>query len=287
MQTQEKPPATGGKEIGLLFKPDMISALLRSESPKTQTRRIVKPSSDPQIPPLEMTPWVIDGEREVDNQGRPCWAGTHPEYPTGEKWFSCQHAVGDRMYAKESLYLGSDSCWHYDADNATVMVDPKHEGAMLCWAHHKETNTHSALFMPKWAARIWREMTEIRVQRVGDISEEDAIAEGIDSGKVHQNMWRNYSCPYPIDVAPVHHFCNPRDSFRSLWNSINAKWTPVRKGKTLIAYNCYPWSDEDIPEKPLNAIRKDIPCTAYPNPWVWCLSFPVHFLSRSSVTEEK
>jgi hypothetical protein len=155
-----------------------------------------------------------------------------------------------------------------------VEVDKRDEGQMLYWAHHKTSDKHNALFMPKFAARIWREITDVRVQRIADISQEDAIAEGIDftyTGSVtrYNVMCRNY---LSTDTVPKFQFSDPRDSFWSLWNSINGKWSSVKEGGKLSSYQCHPWNEEDVPPKPLNAIRKDIPCVAIPNPWVWCLT---------------
>jgi len=263
MQTIDKEPVATGKDIGLLFKPHLIKALLRDESPKTQTRRII----DPQ-PTLENGSWVWRRDKKANA----------PLIDSPLMLSKAPYKVGDRLYCKESLYLGSDHCWHYDADHETVMVAKKNEGAMIAWAHHKETESHSAIFMPKWAARIWREITEVRVQRISEISEEDAIREGIQPLEILRAIppfksrvrYFNYELQVP---------CTSQDgdagrrSFRSLWNEINGKWTPVRKGGTLAYYICYPWDEDDIPEKPLNACRKGIPCHAYPNPWVWALNF--------------
>jgi len=259
MQTQEKPPLAVGKDIGLLFKPDMIRALLRDESPKTQTRRIISPQ-----PVLENGFWIWRREGKASS----------PLITSPLMLSKAPYQGGDRIYAKESLYLGDNNCWHYATDNALVEVERQYESAMLYWAHHKESDKSSALFMKKWAARIWREITEVRVQRLNDISEEDAIAEGIDfvsMGAIanQSKKYRNYLSP---DSQPKYQFSDPRDSFRSLWNSINGKWTPVRKDKTLVAYISYPWSEEDTPQKPLNAIRQNIPCIAHVNPWLWCIS---------------
>ena len=77
----------------------------------------------------------------------------------------------------------------YRADN-----DPQFEGCR--WK--------PSIHMPKWAARIWLEVTGVRVERVQDISEEDAIAEGIPRGAVQY-------CGHAIRL------------FRDLWDSINAK----------------------------------------------------------------
>lgn len=244
MQTKNNPALRKAKEIGLLFKPDLIRALLRDENPKTQTRRIVDPGA------------VLEDPETMLAQ--------------------CRFQVGDRMYAKESLYLGSDGDWHYEVDHATVMVDKKYETEMLCWAHHKQNTTHSALFMPKWAARTWRTITEVRIQRVSEISEEDAITEGIaplQYGVADMGEYARYWSYESQTTFVTYKGDGGRKSFRSLWNVINGKWTPVRKKGELIYYISYPWSEEHILDKPLNAIRNDIVCTAIPNPWVWCLTF--------------
>ena len=74
----------------------------------------------------------------------------------------------------------------------------------------------TAMFMPKWAARTWLEVTDVRVERVQDISEEDAIAEGCTDDE--DPWWRpSYNDP---DSGG-----NPsaRKSYEYLWDSINAK----------------------------------------------------------------
>jgi hypothetical protein len=65
--------------------------------------------------------------------------------------------------------------------------------------------------MPKSAARIWRLVTDVRVERIQDITEADALAEGVEQVN---GDWRNYG-----NTGGAYWY-NPRASYRSLWNSL-------------------------------------------------------------------
>jgi hypothetical protein len=71
-------------------------------------------------------------------------------------------------------------------------------------SEHGAANWRPSIFMPRWASRLTLEVTEVRVQRVQDITHKDALAEGV-----------SYDVSLP-DGSPV-----PR--FQKLWNSINQK----------------------------------------------------------------
>ena len=104
--------------------------------------------------------------------------------------------------------------------------------------HDDEITPHCtpSIFMPRWASRITLEITDVRVQRLHDISEEDAQGEGIEK------------LPYPggpnfftyLADRVWHSAPTAKECFADLWDSINAK-------------RC-PWSS---------------------NPWVWAVSFNV------------
>jgi len=268
MQAMQRSPVRTGRDIGLLFKPELIRSLIRTEDPKTQTRRIISPQ-----PVREDGFWVWKREGKAST----------PLVDSPLMLSKAPYQVGDHIYAKESLYLakeprhlGEGNCWYYTADDAIVEVEKRYEGDMLCWAHHKTNEKHSAIFMPKFAARIWRTITDVRAQRISEISEEDAIAEGLNFTYLNASHAdsdiKTFEDYLAVDPYFAFKFSDPRDSFRSLWNSINGKWTQVREKEGVSYYQCYPWSEEDTPAKPLNAIRKGIPCIATPNPWVWCLT---------------
>jgi hypothetical protein len=72
-----------------------------------------------------------------------------------------------------------------------------------------------ARFMPRWASRITLEIESVRVERVKDISESDAIAEGVEVVP-GEAAYRDYA------LGP-NTWCNDaRGSFQTLWDAINA-----------------------------------------------------------------
>jgi hypothetical protein len=88
--------------------------------------------------------------------------------------------------------------------------------SLLAWGRKRPS-----IHMPRWASRITLEITGVRVERVGEITELDAMSEGAE---------RPQLSPDNIDGHPVHPMTGPYlEGFRLLWDSINAKrgygWT--------------------------------------------------------------
>lgn len=77
-----------------------------------------------------------------------------------------------------------------------------------------------SIFMTRAASRITLEITDVRAERLQDISEDDAIAEGIETIEAEGVRWKDYT-------GRAKFFVNPINSFRSLWESINGpdSWT--------------------------------------------------------------
>jgi hypothetical protein len=88
------------------------------------------------------------------------------------------------------------------------------------------------IHMPKWAARIWLRVEKMRVERVQDISEADAIAEGV-------TVWpRSYWVADPTTGKPTACLAGPIAGFAELWDSM------YKDRGFGFDTNCYVWVTE-------------------------------------------
>lgn len=187
----------------ILFSAPMVRALL--DGRKTQTRRSLK------YPFFELT----DGE--------------HPDLVIGKEYFSfCSGGIqwatpsgaikyrpGDRLWVREAWRtLHKFDCLKPrllapDISTVTYEADPERRNPL--WAFGK---LRPSMFMPRWASRITLEVTDVRVERLQDCSEADAVAEGIERASWRSDKWLNY-------LHPAGAFVEPIQSYQSLWDSIN------------------------------------------------------------------
>ena len=152
------------RERPILFSGPMVRAIL--DGSKTQTRRIIKNSgdmefdnNDPYFGPY-WKPYAVDGATGKDTKVH-CPYG----YP------------GDRLWVRETWAPERDGTGCPDDTGILYRAtDPgwDDENTGLRW--------RPSIFMPRAASRILLEVTDVRVQRLQDISEDDARAEGIDRG---------------------------------------------------------------------------------------------------------
>jgi hypothetical protein len=153
---------------------------------------------------------------------------------------------GDRLWVRETFSIqeevdGEDP--PFSDGRPTLRLDGEYENHSWEQAHYRATDEtpeltcehekceggpcvhpwHPSIFMPRWASRITLEIMEVRVQRVQEISEEDAIAEGVEKHGEFPNItpWKNYQLS-PGSPGCMN-FSIARRSFNSLWDSINAK----------------------------------------------------------------
>lgn len=166
------------KDKPILFSGEMVRAILSDR--KTITRRIVKPQ------PFDVGWW--DGSYKAcrSEHEMPCYQPI--QCPYGKQ--------GDTLWVRETFYPSPNDrptfCGFYRATDSERKVR---------WI--------PSIHMPRWASRITLEIIDVRVERLQEISEEDAKAEGCCGG--------NCSIPnYPFSATP-------REHFRYLWESIYGK----------------------------------------------------------------
>ena len=144
--------ATAVKERPILFSGPMIRAILRDR--KTQTRRAVNPQ-----------PW-----QEPDGELGWSSGGGYVEWNNGREDLS-PYEVGTRLWVRET--------WHQHYAGGVLGGRPCYRADESCKAPEVVLPWKPSIFMPRWASRITLEITEVRVQRVQEISPDDIVAEGI------------------------------------------------------------------------------------------------------------
>lgn len=215
------------KEIPILFSGAMVRALL--DGSKSQTRRIVKLPH--QNPLGEWQATTVGGEFG----GRLSTGETIPlqgaiwHTRTGDCLMSPHGSPGDRLYVRETWSADFASNYPFEPVWYAADNDRRYEIDVVDGVrgiYSPESHAHipfrwrPSIHMPRAMSRITLEVTGVRVERLQDISEADAIAEGIESFKTDdadlQDMWRDY---YEDGGASG----NPIGSYMSLWDTLNAE----------------------------------------------------------------
>ncbi|HUU40495.1 MAG TPA: hypothetical protein VMW42_06130 [Desulfatiglandales bacterium] len=177
------------KEHPIIFSGPMVRAIL--DGRKTQTRRVIKPQ-----------PEIVDKEPRYRKNTWALWSDKIPKYKGG-LIVSCPYGKpGDLLYVKETWRpIASSEQLLYRADIYNVMA----------WDEFGKW--HPSIHMPRWASRITLEITDVRVERVQEISEENAIAEGVQGNIYGEDM----------GISPRVDSHSVRINFMDLWDSINLK----------------------------------------------------------------
>lgn len=174
-------------EHGVIFSAEEVRATL--DGRKSQFRRVLTTPSEPYY---------------VEEDGRLFAMDEYGEYFPIEQFRRCPFGqVGDRIFVKET-WLQSDQAFDYG--RVFYRATDKDEPGDV-W--------RSSVHMPQWASRLTLEVTGVRVQRVQDITEEDAKAEGMTCRS--DLAWDDsvgYEDPYAVAVARGHRY-----AFRDAWDS--------------------------------------------------------------------
>lgn len=237
------------KERPILFSAPMVRALL--DGSKTQTRRICKHAGATAPAPQSVIGGVANysaGMSALCPYGQPghrIWVReTFLAYGRWETRFSAKKARDEWHFV--DMTLECDRRYQYAADNPDVPLAKGRGGAMPSWY------TRPAIFMPRWASRILLEIVSVRVERLQDISESDADAEGcerLDSERyeqdrnlcdrcggtrLHRELGPNGGVVEDADCRECDTYAK---RYKHLWESINGAGS---------------WAA---------------------NPWVWCIEF--------------
>jgi len=200
----------------ILFSTPMVKALL--ENRKFQTRRVIKYDFEkvykaacfhgkwietfrvgPSVIPAKVVEWY-------------CKEGVKPKYQ-----------VGEILWARETTYKDDfDDSFYYKADYT--------EREIKDLFRNQDIKATPSIFMPKTAARIFLKVTNVRVERLQDITEEQAIEEGCTGVKCNCQSYACTDCMNTGWLEP------PSLEFMFLWESTIKKSEVDKYG-----WNANPW----------------------------------------------
>lgn len=227
------------KQLPILFSTAMVQAIL--EGRKTMTRREMKPQ-----PVKNLFEGNISGN-SVDGWLMP---GTQFFWPAGDtpdvSFLKCPYGkVGDVLYVREGWRVHS---WYPDdgeicvtylvGEHVQTCYDLPEEVFNRLWEQScddlaaagyvidadenyedydvKALRERPSIFMPKEAARIWLEVTNVRVEPLHDISQPDAENEGLQFDWSEGKQFKNYTNDH-FELG------DSRQSFETLWCKINGR----------------------------------------------------------------
>jgi hypothetical protein len=172
------------------------------------------------------------------NHGVPEYSfGREDQTARGLRWWRCPYGQpGDKLWVREAFadvntssgpgigYRADGGFYQPEYDGPDYGGGPsydydKYPGRYTMWfddlmAGAPDHKWRPSIHMPRWASRLTLEVTDVRVQRLQDISEEDARAEGVECDS---DGWRDYLMP-ATQCAPT-----ASDSYLTLWNSLHGE----------------------------------------------------------------
>ncbi|HDH1794660.1 TPA: hypothetical protein PIV86_004135 [Klebsiella quasipneumoniae subsp. similipneumoniae] len=212
------------KERGMIFNGEMVRAIL--DGRKTQTRRPIK---------WKQTRFTEIGEREDGSN----WPWSEDAEHACDFWHPCPFgAVGDRIWVRETWGVASHAFsddglmidWVPDRPATAIHEMPFGNGYYSGYAIYAADGDFTwgdddgyedgrscwkpSIHMPRAASRILLEITDVRVERLNAISEEDATAEGIPPAG---SLLPDYPGTF---LTPKGDFATAKVAFQRLWESI-------------------------------------------------------------------
>lgn len=218
------------RERPILFSGEMVRAIL--DGRKTMTRRVMKPQPEPNG---TWNPRRDGGRGDFDcicdyyPPSATLWNGGMLGADAGEIESGPYGEAGDRLWVRETWeFRGTDmNKWgrthrtqtgvvRYAADGSTRHIDTDWQNVER-WMGRRAGGRPS-IHMPRWASRITLEITDVRVERLQEISSEDCEAEGLWHAS---QAYRSYCCVWRDSAAAL--ATSRQKYFGQLWDSLNAK----------------------------------------------------------------
>lgn len=201
------------KERPILFQAPMVRALLAGT--KTQTRREINWRRLHKVAGLPFpTKCKLAWFNLINGWGLDAGDGMM-------RAVSCPYgAVGDRLWVKETFRVNGTMAGPritYAGDEAQAFPSgcPDECSDWIADDNH----WRPSIFMRRYASRILLEITAVRVERLNAITGADAIAEGIEER--FDGQYLDYD--WKLKGGSIHTYGDPRESYRSLWQSINGR----------------------------------------------------------------
>jgi len=231
----------------ILFNGEMVRAIL--DGRKNQTRRVIKPQPNKQL-------WCAI---KHETKGRACWMEEGADQLNKDFRFYKSHEVCDILYVRETTYIyghwnkngitkTGKQKWMFTRDwSKPVLYNDKPPDDINRLKTERGYYKRPSMFMPRDAARIFLKVTNVRVERLQDITGEQCITEGV--AKLQDQLEDdlcNY-CPLPDEAKGVYStpggnsagcegsHCKDAyenylsetaiDEFADLWDSIYKNWS--------------------------------------------------------------
>lgn len=211
----------------ILFSAPMVRALL--EGRKTQTRRVIKPQPTGRIDPLIS---FNHGRMEI------AFGPDMRDKDGGPKWWRPLAQAGDRLWVREACAIVGTvdpGFVLYRADG--YEAECIRHGFDKPFPPETEARWRPSIHMPRWASRLTLEVIDVRVERLQDISEADAIAEGCTQALADDIMQAEELAVY----ASTHILCpdaRARILFETLWDQVNGP-SAWERNPWVAAYTFY------------------------------------------------
>jgi len=192
----------------IIFNSDMVRAIL--DGRKSQTRRVIKPQ--PKSQGIKSF-----GEAWEWKKGAGGFSGStlHQLKAAYGLLYHCPYGVpGERLWVRETFfYEWPDMDPPEDMKDCRIIFRADEPNYLDPFTLEENYRWSPSIHMPRWASRITLEITDVRVERLHEITVGDVIAEGIHQR--HLDKYAKFPEFHPNDI--------PGMAFREIWNPINAK----------------------------------------------------------------